>query len=211
MALPLLFVAYILAEWAGWHSTFVLGNSLQPSVDSAKTSKELELQRRLHGHANIMEVVTSPEGVQIFFDLELEGSGDKVCTTVRASGIPDKASITLNFNGVDSKDRLVSGVDHYPADLFLTLAAEGGCLQHGGFDYIEENCIRGGDLGHKWWWRGESSIYVANIRPDFGDALTNAEKWHVCLGVGRRNSPHRYKTHGAIALHNVRPGDELRL
>jgi len=134
-----------------------------------------------------------------------------IFASLSVSGVPDKASITLNFRGVDHKERLMSGFDHYAADIFLTLTAEGDCVQHGGFDYIESACRRTGDLGHKWWWRGDSSTYVASIRPTFGEPLMQAEKWEVCLGVGRNDSPHPYRIQGAIALHNVKSNEgELR-
>jgi hypothetical protein len=163
-------------------------------------------------HINKMEVMSAPSGVHIFFDLYMSGidSGtNEVCEIVPATGIPDKASITMTFRGIEHKDRLMSEHDHYASDIYMTLASSNYCSQHGGYDTISTDCVRRGDLGHKWWWRGDTGTYIASIRPEFDDKLTHATEWRVCLGIGRQNTPHPYRISGALALHSIQH-DELR-
>ena len=96
-----------------------------------------------------------------------------------AQGVPDKASITLNFKGIGEQEHMSSGHDHFAADLFLTLTAKGECVQYGGFDYTEEDCVHRGDLGHKWWWRGASTTYVAAIRPQVRRYTTRSHRHNM--------------------------------
>ena len=162
-----------------------------------------------------MDVEEGIDGAHIWYDLILTSDSfnksnniyngfDSHCTIMNATGIPNEISITMRFRGLDSQGiTRIGNYDHYPADVYMSLSNSDHCLQHGGYDHFIEGCTHKGDLGHKWWWRGETSTYIAKIHLKPTDILQVADEWKVCLGIGRTGTPHTYEISGAIALHSL--------